>query len=259
VEYLTGPLVIGLALVGALIVGASKAATPGAGVLSVGIFALAFPPRESVGIALPLLIAGDIVALSFYRRAADWGLLVRLLPGMALGVVAGYLVVRFADERVVALIIAGLIVLTSLYELVIRRGGRSTAQPPDPRLVRTRVIASASGIAAGGSSMIANAGGPALTLYLVYRGLATRAFLGTSAWFFFVVNLGKLPFSVTLGLVTPASLEVGLILLPAMVLGAWCGRWLILRLSQSTFERISLIASGAAGLFLLGLIVFRGT
>lgn len=256
-DLLTSPSVIALALVGALIVGASKAAIPGAGVLSVGLFALAFPPRESVGIALPLLIAGDIVALSFYRRAADWALLIRLLPGMAVGVVAGYLVVRFANDRTVALIIAGMIVLSSLYELATRRSGRRQSVPPDPARPRTRVIATLSGVAAGGSSMIANAGGPALTLYLVYRGLATRAFLGTSAWFFFVVNLGKLPFSVNLGLVTVASLQVGLILLPAMLIGAWGGRRMILRLSQQAFESVTLTASLVAGVFLLILILLR--
>jgi uncharacterized membrane protein YfcA len=74
---------------GAALVGFAKTAIGGVGSIAVAIFALVLPARESTGAVLALLLVGDVVAVVLYRRHADWGLLLRLLPSVLPGLVLG--------------------------------------------------------------------------------------------------------------------------------------------------------------------------
>ena len=60
--------------------------------------------------------------------------------------------------------------------------------------------------------MTANAAGPVMTLYLSAAGIDKRRFVGTSAWFFLIVNLAKVPFSIGLGLMQPVDVTRALVL-----------------------------------------------
>jgi uncharacterized protein len=90
-----------------------------------------------------------------------------------------------------------------------------------------------------------------MTLYLVLAGLPVMRMIGTGAWFFASVNLAKLPFSIVLGLVTPASLAVNLALVPALVGGAALGVATARRMTQATFEGAALVLSGVSATLLL--------
>ena len=59
------------------------------------------------------------------------------------------------------------------------------------------------------------------------------------------------PFSVALGLIDTTSVLTALMLVPAVVVGAVVGRWLIRRIQQSTFEQLVLASTVLAGLNLL--------
>src|SRR5690625_5053421 len=77
-----------LVTLGALVVGFSKTALPGAGTIAVGLFALAMPAKESTAALLLLLIVGDLTALWVYRREPDLKMLVRPSPpGMGRAVI----------------------------------------------------------------------------------------------------------------------------------------------------------------------------
>ena len=56
-----------------MLVGVAKTAITGVGSVAVVIFAAVLPARESTGAILPLLVCGDVVAVAWYRRHADWG------------------------------------------------------------------------------------------------------------------------------------------------------------------------------------------
>lgn len=77
--------------VAAGLVGFSKTAVSGANTISLAVFAAVLPARQSTGVLLPLLIAGDVLAVLTYRRHAHWPTLWRLFPAVAAGVVAGTL------------------------------------------------------------------------------------------------------------------------------------------------------------------------
>lgn len=107
------------------------------------------------------------------------------------------------------------------------------------------------GTLAGFTTMVANAGGPVMSLYLLSVGATKLRFMGTAACFFFATNLVKLPFSIGLSLVTVDTLRTALVLVPLVLLGALLGRRLLRTIKQSVFERLVLIMTVLASLFLL--------
>ena len=84
-------------------------------------------------------------------------------------------------------------------------------------------FAALTGVMAGFTTMVANAAGPVMLLYLLAVGLPKLTFIGTGAWFFMLVNAFKVPFSLKLGLITTNSLIVDAILLVPMIPGSFCG------------------------------------
>jgi hypothetical protein len=90
-----------------------------------------------------------------------------------------------------------------------------------------------------------------MAVYMLAMRLPKLDFVGTAAVFFLLLNLFKVPFMVHLGLITPASFSMNLLLAPIVLAGAWFGRKLVLKLDQRTFENIALALSFIAGLKLL--------
>ena len=230
---------------GALLVGFAKTAIGGVGLVSVALFAGAMPARESTGALLPLLLVGDVVAVLLYRRHAEWPALLRLVPSVALGVIAGAGFVAVVSDAVMRRSIGAVLLVLVAVHLVLRaRGQQAEARPG-------RLAAPAFGTLAGFTTMVANAGGPVMSLYLLAARLDKMAFLGTASWFFLVVNASKLPFSVGLGLLRPETLLLDLALVPAVLLGAAAGRWIIGRIDQARFEQLVLAATVLASLNLV--------
>src|SRR4051794_16573018 len=122
-----------LGALGAFLVGLSKTGIPGLGILNVAIFALVFPARESVGLVLVILICGDLVAVTTYRRDASWPHLVRLFPWAAAGIVAGYFALgRVNDGQIRHLIGIILLCLVILQYVRSRRVATPVGEAPPP-------------------------------------------------------------------------------------------------------------------------------
>lgn len=241
-----------LLVVGALVIGFAKTAIGGAASIAVAFFAAALPAKESTGVILPLLLVGDLFAVAAYRRHANWAMLLRLFPSVAVGVLVGVGFVRVVDDTVMRRSIGiALIVLVGIHLLRQRRQRtHGTDLVPSSPWGR-RIFGAAFGFLAGFTTMVANAGGAAMSIYMFTMGMGVMAFLGTGAWFFFLVNLFKTPFSVGLGLITLDSLRLDLLLVPAVVVGALVGKWVVKRLDQKKFERYVLGATVVASLNLV--------
>ncbi|MEU5626758.1 sulfite exporter TauE/SafE family protein [Streptomyces tendae] len=235
----------------ALLVGFSKTAVSGANTVSLAIFAAVLPARASTGILLPVLIAGDVLAVLTYRRHAHWPTLWRLFPAVGVGVVVGTLFLVWADDAVVRTSI-GVILLFMAGLTVWRRRRADAAEQPDELTSRTgRVKARSYGVLGGFTTMVANAGGPVMSMYLLSAGFRKLGFLGTSAFFFLIVNVSKLPFSAGLGLIDGHSLLLDAVLVVFVVPGAFLGKWAVNRINQRLFERLVIAATVVGGLQLL--------
>ena len=216
--------------VAAFVVGLAKTSIGSAASLSVALFAVVLPARQSTGTLLPLLLVGDVLAVSTYRQHADWPLLRRLLPWVALGLPLGALfVASVADTTMRRTIAVVLLALLGLQVVTQRR--RDDA----PR-VHSPVLPAGVGVATGFCTMVANAAGSIMAQYLLLMRAPKLAFLGTSAWLFLVVNLAKLPFTGALGLVSRSLLLLDLSLAPLVLAGGYAGRHVARRLGQHHFE-----------------------
>jgi uncharacterized membrane protein YfcA len=238
-----------LAALGAYLVGLSKTGIAGLGVLSVALFASALPARESTGIVLVVLIAADIVAVTAYRREVSWPHLVRLFPWAALGVIIGFFIMGRIDSQTTQRLIGVILVALVGLQFWRSRSGAVTklAEGAQPH----PVVSGIAGISAGITTMIANAAGPIMIIYLLAMRLPKLIFMGTSAWFFFAVNLFKVPFSYSLGLINLGSLGISLPLIPFAVAGALTGRVIIKYIDQKLFELLAMALTLLAGLRLL--------
>lgn len=242
-----------LLFVAAFLVGVSKTGIAGLGILFVALFANIFSDsRQATGIVLPLLVAGDLIAVLFYRRHTAWHYFWKLFPWAAAGVVAGYFAMgRMNDTQVRMLIGAIILVLSGIHvfrQWQAKREAGITA-PADTRLPRwfSPVI----GILMGFTTLVANAAGPLATIFFLAARLPKMEFVGTGAMFFMILNWFKVPFMVHLDLINAGSLRLNAMLIPIVFAGAFAGRWVLHRVNQQLFERIALGLGILAGVKLL--------
>ncbi|MCG3147254.1 MAG: hypothetical protein PCFJNLEI_00693 [Verrucomicrobiae bacterium] len=222
-----------LVVLGAFLAGVSKTGIAGLGILTVAIYANVLPAKESTGLILPMLIAADVIAVVSYRRHAVWSHMWKLFPWVAGGVVLGYFAMgRISNVGVRYAIGTILLVMTALH---CWRKWRQSENVP-----HAWWVAAATGLLAGFTTMMANAAGPIMVLYWLALGLPKMEFLGTGAWYFLIINVFKVPFSYHLGLITPASLQFNLWMLPAIVAGTLMGRVFVQRINQTWFEILAL-------------------
>jgi len=236
------------AVLGALMVGISKAGITGLSILSVALFTHVFPSsKQASGLVLPLLIFGDFVAVLSYRTHTQWRYVWKLMPWTGVGVVLGYFALGHISDRTTRTMIGVIIV-----SLCVLGGARYlTVQTQEAAGPTHWTLGAAIGIVAGFITLVANAAGPLMALYLVAMRLPKMQFVGTTAVFFMVLNLFKVPFMVKLGLITAQSFAFNLMLAPAVLLGAFAGRWLLIRINQRLFEQMVLGFSAIAGFLLI--------
>ncbi len=217
--------------------GLSKTGIAGLSVLPVALFANVLPARESTGALLPILLCGDVFGVMYFRKHASWPHLWRLFPWVAAGLLAGYLTLDHVNNTQVRRMIAG--ILLAILALQWWRGRQQGDWAA--RLPHSIWFAAATGFLAGFVTMTANVAGPVMSIYLLAIGLPKMVFLGTSAWFFLVVNAVKVPLSVNLGLITPSSLLMDAVLVLPMLPGVILGPILVRNINQRTFENMVII------------------
>lgn len=251
VVFTAEAIVIGV--IAAIVVGLSKTALPGAGLLSVPLVAMIVDGRQIAGASLPLLLVADLFAVGWYRHHTRWDLLEPLAGWVAAGFALGitFYIAVGSSLRVIDVAI-GVIVLVMVAIQLWRMWRRHPARPATPR------DAAVYGTAGGFTTFVSNSAGPVMNTYLVGLGLGKDEQVGTSAWFYFAVNLAKIPFYLALGawtsggsFFTGETLLWNVAMVPAIVAGVFVGRWALPRIPQQTFVVLVLVLSAAGGIKLI--------
>ena len=237
-----------LLIAGAFVVGLAKTGITGLGILFVAVINLAIPARQATGVILPMLILGDVFGVLLYRRHMEWRHLWKLFPWTGAGVVLGWLALgRINDHQTTHLVGAILAVL-----LAVHFWRKSRVAPVEDTVAHTPVwVAAGTGALAGFTTLVANAAGSVMTIYLLAMRLPKLGFLGTNAVFFLLLNWFKVPFMVNLGLINQDSLWLNLKLAPAVVAGCLLGRYAAARMNQRVFEAVALGLTALAALKLM--------
>ncbi len=234
---LAGWLILALC---ALLIGFSKTALGGMALIAVVLTSQVVATKDSTAVVLVMLLVGDLVATWTYRRDVDWRLIGRLIPPVLVGIGAGALFLTWVDgptlKRTMGVILLVLLVI-GLW--------------PERLAAHRSSVGMAYGGLAGFTTMVANGGGPPMSLYLLARKYDKLRFLGTTAWFFFAVNLIKVPFSIAGGILRADTAVLGAALAPLVLVGAWMGRLAITRIDQATFEKLVTAFVAVAAVYLL--------
>lgn len=236
-----------IALTAAFILGISKAGIKGIAVIIVTLMALAFGARESTGILLPLLVAGDAFAVIYYHRHAQWKYIIAFLPWMILGILIGTLIGKDLPEASFKISMSIIILMTVV---TMYWWDRKKSENVPKHWAFSGFIGTLAGI----TTMIGNLAGDFSNIYFLAMRLPKNEFIGTAAWLFFIVNLIKLPFHILVWkTISPETLLVDLKLLPGIVLGLFVGIQLVKIIKDQFYRKMILILT-AAGAFL---ILFR--
>lgn len=234
------------ALGAAVCIGLSKTGFGGVSMVAILLMANVLPVRESTGVVLPLLIVADVFAVRAFRQFTVWRHLVRMaLPALA-GIVAGW----WLMGKIPAAIFGPVIGWTVVGLLGITVAQKTWAKVP-ALFAEHPAFAWPVGVLAGVTTMLANAAGAVMTVYLLACRLPKMEFVGTAAWFFLLINVVKLPFSASLGLITPSSLLLNLCLVPGVVAGVFAGRALLGKINQPLFEVLMIVFSLAGAIRLI--------
>ena len=235
-----------LALLAAAGMGIAKGGLAGVGLLHVVIFAFLFGARDSTGVVLPMLLVGDVCAVTVLHQHARWDYVKRMLPPACVGIIAGWLLMGRISDAMFRPTIGWIILTLAVLQFVRMQRPHWFGDVP-----HNRWFASGMGLLLGVTTMLANAAGPIFGLYALAVSLPKFEIVGTGAWLFFIINAFKVPFSAGLGLIHRQTLLFNLAMTPVIVLGVLGGRWLTHRVPQRLFDGFLLLFAAAAALRLI--------
>jgi len=195
--------------------------------------------RQSAGWLLPLLCTADLFAVFYWRRHAAASKLFHLAPWVLVGMALGAAALGLSEAILRPMV--GVIVLAMLGVHALRRWKGDGAFTPH---------AGAYGMTAGFATTVANAAGPVMNLYLLSKRLPKEEFIATGAWFFFLINLAKLPIYLGHGMIDARTLSFNAVLVPAVAAGAVTGRWIVQHLPAREFEMLVLVLTAVSTLLL---------
>lgn len=216
----------------ALSIGMSKTGVQGIMLLVVPYMAMAFGAKESTGIILPMLCMADIIAVAYYKRIADWKLVARLLPTAILG----FFVAIFVDS----LIPTGAFRLLMAWTLALALAVMiwSEIYGKENRWMNRWWYSAIFGLLGGFTTMIGNAAGPVMSVYLLSMRKEKMEYIGINAWFFLVVNLLKVPLQIFVwNNISWHTFTLNLTMIPVIGIGAVLGIWLIKQFPEKAFRR----------------------
>lgn len=237
-----------LVLMGAgLITGFSKFSVGGMGMLILPVLMITYAGPEALGILVPMYILTDLVVVTLYRKAVDWGVLLRLLPLQLLGMVVGSWLLADLSASMFSWLIGSIIIAMLLLS--------GWLENNDTGFMRHPAMAPSVGLVAGIFSMVASAAGPLLSLYMLEQKLSKTAYISTRAWSFLIIDLAKIPLLLGLGYVNLETTLLGVKALPAVAVGALLGFWMLRRLELAQFKWL---IRGMATVAAIKLLVFSG-
>lgn len=219
----------------AVLIGMSKTGVQNIGTMTVPLFALLFGAKYSTGIVLIMLCLADLMAVIYYRKQLKWAEVLRILPSALVGLAVGLVLGEYLDENYFKIVMAGCIFVGLGIMLW---GGRLHTDKLE-QMTQTRWYSPLFGFVAGFSTMIGNAAGPALSIYLLTKRFDRFTFVAVGAWFIMILNYIKIPLQAFIwkNLTIPGVL-LSLSSLPFIVLGGIIGINIIKHLNDRYFRKL---------------------
>ena len=227
-----------------LMIGFAKGGFGGLGALLTPVLALVLPVTSAVGVLLPMLMVGDIFAVYMYWKEWDLDLVRRMLPAGIVGALAGTFLLSSVSPDGLRIILGIFVLVSVAYKF---GSDRIQAIRYEPRPWH----APAAGLLSGVASGMFNSGGPPFSSYLLLQKLKARPFIATTALYFALLNLIKVPGFLYTGILNVPLLFSLWWVFPFIPVGIWVARSALTRVSPSVFEGIIVILLIVSSLWLL--------
>jgi uncharacterized protein len=233
-------------LVCGMLIGMSKVGVPGVSMIVVPALAFIFGAKQSTGVLLPILMMADIFGVAYYRRHANWNHLIKVIPWAVVGLLLALWVGKLVNDKQFKNLIAILVFLSiGLMLWQDKRKGKNLF--PDKWW-----FAASMGILGGFATMIGNVAGPVFAIYLLAMHLPKNSFIGTSAWFFMIINFTKFPLQLFVwNNIHTETLAIDLITLPAIAIGAFIGFKVVRIIPELTYRGFVILITAISGLLLM--------
>ena len=220
-----------LLFVCALLVGMSKTGIQGITLLAIPLMAINFGAKPSTGLILPMLCFSDLIAVFYYRRMAEWKYIIKLLPAA----VIGFFLAIAVDSMIPADGFSRLMAVCIFLGIIVMLWNEKKDE--NSKMFSSWWYAPVFGLMGGFTTMIGNAAGPVMSVYLLSMRLPKYSFVGTSAWFFLVVNYLKLPLQIFVWEnISLATIVLNIISIPFMVIGAIIGIYLVKKIPEKSYR-----------------------
>lgn len=239
----------GIILIAAFLIGIGKTGISAATLLAIPLLATEFGAKESTGLILIMFILGDLLAVKAYREFVNWKEILQLLPSSIAGIIIGAFLGNVIDARTFKIIIASIILVCIGAMLFLGRKSKDGKEINVPHSLWFIIFI---GVLCGFATMIGNAAGPIFAIYLLAMGFEKKYYLGTTAWFFFAINLIKLPIQIfAWNNISLRTLGTALLALPVLCIGAFIGIKIVKVMNEKTFRYVIVIMTAAAAIRLL--------
>ena len=214
-----------------MLIGMSKTGVPGVSMIVIPAMAFVFGAKESTGVLLPILIIADFLAVAYYRRHATWKHLIKVFPWAVTGLlIALWVGNRINNEQFKTLI--GILVFISIGLMLWQDNRKEKFSVPEKWW-----FAAFMGILGGFATMMGNVAGPVFAIYLLAMHLPKNNFIGTTAWFFMIINLAKFPLQVfAWHNIDAGTLSIDLIAVPGIIIGAYAGIKLVKIIPEKAYR-----------------------
>jgi uncharacterized membrane protein YfcA len=230
----------------ALLIGMSKTGIQGITMLAIPLMAINFGAKESTGLILPMLCFSDLIAVIYYRRTAEWKYIFKLLPSA----IAGFFLAIAVDKIIPADEFRRLMAFCIFLGIGVMFWTERTGK--NSKIFTSWWYAPLFGLMGGFTTMIGNAAGPVMSVYLLSMRLPKYNFVGTSAWFFLVVNYLKLPLQIFVWEnISPASLTLNAIAIPFMIVGAIIGIYFVKKIPEKSYRLFIIVVTILSTVMLL--------
>lgn len=242
-NFLETPQLLIMVIV-SILIGMAKTGVHGAGMMSVPILASVFGGQVSSGVMLPLLILADVAGVWYYHRHASWKHLKILFPWAAIGVIGGTMIGSSINDYTFKMVMSVTILVSVVIMILLERYSEAIPEK--------KSFGYSMGVAAGFTSMVGNLANSVMAVYLLSVRLPKNIYIGTTAWFFLVINLFKLPFHVFVwNTIERKILVLDLMMLPFILVGAVTGIWIVKKFSDKHYRWFIILMTVVSAVFML--------
>ncbi|WP_422858137.1 sulfite exporter TauE/SafE family protein [Flagellimonas sp. S174] len=234
-----------LAALASFLMGLSKAGLKGLSIFNVTLMALAFGAKSSTGLIMPLLLVGDVFAVSYYNRHTQWKYIIQFIPWMIIGILIGVFLGKDLPEKTFKL---GMVIVIFISLGILFWWDRRKSQSVPKHWSFAGFI----GIVAGICTMIGNLAGAFTNIFFLAMRLPKNEFVGTAAWLFLITNLFKLPFHIWVWkTISYETLLIDLKLLPSIILGLFAGVVLLKKINDKNYKKFILLMTAIGAVAIL--------